>query len=207
MWYSDFFSKYVRYFAQAFSFALLKKLFSIGFLFIFLFNVGGYYFVFLGLKHQAKYELIQQLDTEPYSEENTIEFKVAMTLPYALTQNEFERIDGEFVHQEQVYRLVKQKYSNDTLHLVCILSPKEKLLQNIMSDLAKLSNDIPATSKNATSLLGKLLKDYESNYEISVVIVSGWCITIPFCILTTIAPGRDLPVDTPPPQSFSLSPA
>lgn len=179
----------------------MKKLFSIGFLIIFLFNVGGYYFVFLGLKHQAKTELIKQFDNECYSEANTIEFKIPITLPYEINQDEFERVDGDFTWQGKVYRLIKQKYSDGVLHVVCMLSVKEKLLHGMMSDFAKLSNDIPATSKSALSLLAKLVKDCETPCDAAVTTSSGWYLKMTTsCEISSETIARNIPVNSPPPE-------
>lgn len=178
----------------------MKKLFSIGFLIIFLFNVGGYYLVFIGLKYQAKSQLLKQIEAQTYSAEEAIELKIPMSLPYELNQQQYERVDGEFAHEGRIYRLVKQKYVSDTLYLVCIPSHKEKLLQNVMSDYIKGLNDIPVSSKNALTLLVKWLKEYQNNFGITIVHSSGWHISVASYTGTPSVLENEIPVHVPPPK-------
>jgi len=62
----------------------MKRAFSIFFLALFLFNIGGYYLVYWGLQSQAKKDLLHRLDAENYSSEDLIVISVPMSLPYPL---------------------------------------------------------------------------------------------------------------------------
>ncbi|HEY4653031.1 MAG TPA: hypothetical protein VIH22_00885, partial [Cyclobacteriaceae bacterium] len=72
----------------------MKRLFSIFFLLLFLFNIGGYYFVFVGLQYKASREFSERLDNNEYDEEETYLFKLPLTLPYQITENGYERVSG-----------------------------------------------------------------------------------------------------------------
>jgi hypothetical protein len=46
--------------------------------------------------------------------DETILLKIPVAVPYQIDSEGYERVDGEFEHQGEFYRLVKQKYQNDT---------------------------------------------------------------------------------------------
>lgn len=152
----------------------MKKLVASLFLFVFLFNVGGYYIVFWGLHHQAHKALLERLDNDQYSAEETITIKIPLTLPYPIYKNGFQRVNGDFKYNGEFYKLVKQNLAGDTLHVVCIKDEKAKTLENAWVDYAKLSNDIPASEKQPLNILSKLLKDFTANKLLQIVHASGW---------------------------------
>jgi|SRR5688572_5926165 len=144
-------------------------------LIVFLFNVGGYYFMFWGLRIHADQVLNARIDAELYADEETIELKIPVTLPYPPQEQEFTRSKGKFQHNGQHYQVIKHKLQNDTLYMVCIRDQQEKALVTAMSDYAKLANDLPASPKGgAMHFLGKLTKDFESSDDLKFLQQSGW---------------------------------
>jgi hypothetical protein len=140
----------------------VKRLVSILLLIVFLFNVGGYYLVYLGLHHRTNLLLTEKIDAQLYNEDETIELKIPVTLPYPIQQNGFERVDGKFEHQGNFYKLIKQKLENDTIYIVCIKDVKAKQLARTFKDYVAKTSDLPANGKGAVNLLGKFLKDFEN---------------------------------------------
>ena len=140
----------------------MKRTLSIVLLLVFLFNVGGYYFVFWGLIRSADLALTQRLNDEAYSSDETIELKIPVTLPYPIQQQGFKRVDGKFEHNGQFYKLVKQKLENDTLFVICILDHQQKRLVKSMTDYVKMTNELPQSEKKPAPFAGKLLKDFEA---------------------------------------------
>ncbi|HTJ50648.1 MAG TPA: hypothetical protein VL443_14400 [Cyclobacteriaceae bacterium] len=141
---------------------------------IFLFNVAGYYIVYLGWRFQARNEMAQRLDDENYSASETITIKLPYNLPYQDEGGGYKRVHGDFQHQGEFYKLVKQKIENDTLYVVCIKDNKEKKIFNFMADIVKSSTDMPATS-STMKLLNSLIKDYISSDSIAPVpSQQGW---------------------------------
>lgn len=149
-----FFPKYVAVYRLS-----LKKLFAITLLVLFVFQFVGYYFVYVGLRYQAKSDLITRLDSRDYSKDETITLKIPFTLPYWADSRGYERVNGEFQYQGEFYQLVEQKLEKDTLYVVCIKNASEKKLHDAMTEYVKLTNDLPASSKTA-KLLSSLMKDY-----------------------------------------------
>jgi len=116
--------------------------------------------VFWGLERRAENELAARLDADIYSEEETVELKIALTLPYPIQQQGFERVNGKFEHKGEFYKLVKQRVLNDTLYVICIKDQQQKSLNKTMNDYVKLSNDLPGAASKAINLLSKLIKEY-----------------------------------------------
>ena len=104
----------------------MKKVISIFLLLIFTFNLGGYYLFFWLLKKQSDLDIIRNLDQGNYESYDLMEIKIPLALPYPIQPSEFERKDGEFDHQGRFYKMVKQKFENDTITIVCIKDDKAK---------------------------------------------------------------------------------
>lgn len=120
----------------------------------------GYYVIYVGLRYQAKSDLLTRLDTRDFSKEETITLKIPFTLPYWADSRGYERVNGEFQYQGEFYQLVEQKLEKDTLYVVCIKNASEKKLYEAMTDYVKLTNDLPASAQKNVKLFSSLMKDY-----------------------------------------------
>ncbi len=67
-----------------------------------------------------RYKLEKQLDANLYSEDDLIELKLAINLPYQTNSADYERYDGEVEYDGVIYKYVKRKVYNDTLYLKCL---------------------------------------------------------------------------------------
>src|SRR6188768_2695621 len=99
----------------------------------------------MGLRYQAKSEISQRLDDEQYSAAETITFEIPLTVPYGFDSKDYERVDGEFEHNGEFYKMIKQKLFHDTLYIVCINNKVEKELVADMANFVKLSTDLPTS--------------------------------------------------------------
>ena len=155
----------------------------------------------MGLRYQAKSEMISRLDTRNYSESETITLKIPFTLPYWADSEDFKRVDGEFQYEGNFYKLVEQKLEKDTLYVVCIKDVTEKDLFNTMSDYVKLSNDLPSSSQQqALKLLGSLIKDYVAGVQIELLTCQGWAQEFPYAEPSFNLLTLSSPVFSPPPE-------
>jgi uncharacterized protein (DUF2164 family) len=181
----------------------LKKLISISLILVFLFQFIGYYFMNMGLRYQAKTEIAKRLEAERYSESETITFKVPLAVPYGVDSKDYERINGEFEHNGEFYKLVKQKLLHDTLYIVCINNKAEKQLVADMANFIKLSTDLPSSSKENSTVVNNLLKEFVSQSSLELVTLAGWSLDRTF-----FSPSSDRLVETDfsilsPPPKFS----
>ncbi len=181
----------------------MKKVISISLLLVLSFNIGGYYLIFWVLQKTASIELIQQLDSNQYLEEETIELKIPLSLPYPLQQNGYERINGEFEYQQQRFKLVKQKLEHDTLFVVCIQDKKSEKLNSQMDSFTKTTQDLPISGKQKSSVISQLLKEYNSNQSIEIKNeVAGWCVVSPSTLFIAYPIFQHKEITSPPPKSF-----
>ena len=176
----------------------MKRLLSLFILVVFLFNTGGYYMMYWGLRYQATLELREQLDTGAYADSQTLTIALPLTLPYAVDRN-YERVDGEFEYRGEFYKLVKQQLKHDTLFIVCIKDIREKHLVGEMINFTRLANDLPATSK-ALKIFGNLLKDYAGSHSLALTEhTSGWVATYIYPALSFYPFTRYNSIASPPP--------
>ena len=180
----------------------MKKALSILLLLVFLFNVGGYYIVFWGLRYQTDQELTYRLNTDQYDPSETIEIKIPVTLPYPIQSQEFERVDGRFEHGGEHFKLIKHKLQNDTLYVVCLRDRETKQLTAALTDYVHLTQALPGadSSQKALHFLNKLIKDFYSHDSISMLRQSGYIMDLLFTETPARITQTVLPVLAPPPR-------
>ena len=179
----------------------MKRAFSIFFLALFLFNIGGYYLVYWGLQSQAKKDLLHRLDAENYSSEDLIVISVPMSLPYPLQQQGYERADGEFEYQGEYFRLVKQRLENDTLFMVCIKDQSKKKLVKVLNEYSNYANNLPAGAHRTLDMFSKLFKDYTAASLLYVAAGNGWSAPIQYGEQQITLLGITQSVTSPPPRA------
>jgi hypothetical protein len=131
-------------------------------LLMFVLNVFGYYGVFVGVRFHEAQKIRSNFDVGNYRSGSEITFKVPLTLPYATDMNEYERVDGEFHYHGDVYRLVKQKLTRDTLHIVCVKDGQSKRIDKALEDYVRTFTDSPASAKNQSKTTPSVSNDYFS---------------------------------------------
>jgi len=180
----------------------VKRVLSIALIVLFLFNVIGYYGIYMAMLRQARVALNEKIDNEQYQEEQTVTIKIPLTLPYPV-QEDYQRVQGDFEHQGEFYKLVKQKYSNDTLYVVCLKSAEEKRAFKVFSDLVKLSTENSSTSSSQNSkTIVSVIKDYNPVVEeIHFTPRQSIDLAKPFAFFTVTILSQDLSVFSPPPET------
>lgn len=150
---------------------MIRRILSVVFLLVFLFNLGGYYLLFTALRIKANRELSAQLDKGAYDEQETIEFKIPLTLPYPIQGAGFERSRQYFTIGEEHYQVVKHKYENDVLTIVCIKDERSKNFTDLIAsmDEQQSGEDSPA------SIAAKVIQDYIPSDMQIILGIQGWC--------------------------------
>lgn len=152
---------------------------------------------------QANQKLLNRLEANQYSDQETIVLTIPLTLPYPTYQNGFERVDGEFEYQGEHYKLVKQKLENDTLFIVCIKDFESKKIFTALADFSKLANNLPAGSKQALNYLSKLFKDFTTTDVFESSSQQPLLSTIKYFNVGFSLLSICYPIDSPPPQVIS----
>jgi hypothetical protein len=177
----------------------LKRLLSIFFLIIFLFNVGGYYVVFVGLQYHSDTIVQKQLDNGTYAGSTEVTLSIPLTLPYPIYEEGFTRVYGSFEYEGIHYKLVKQKIQNDRLIVVCIKDEKATDLDHTLSSVAKEAHN-QKSSKHALSLLAKLIKEFQGEETSLLGITTGWSRDINTTALQLFHSTASPPINIPPPR-------
>jgi hypothetical protein len=140
----------------------LKKGITISVLLLFLLNAVGLYGILVGLQFKFASEKDKDIDEDRYSTSEITTFKVPLTIPYYLDEQDYQRVTGEFEHDGEVYRLVKQKLHRDTLYIVCVKDANSKKINQALTDYVKTFTDRPFNSKqqNSKSVYSTVIKDY-----------------------------------------------
>jgi len=144
---------------------MVKKIASIFFLGIFLFNWFGYRLLSTFLENEANAALIVELDNEQYNDEELLSIKLPSNLPYYNNSKHFERMDGEIEINGLHYNYVKFRMYNDTVEYLCIPNQAKSKLSNARDEFYKLVNDLQhPTQSNKTGNSGTGIKSMLSEY-------------------------------------------
>ncbi len=121
--------------------------------------------MFLGIQINSTNQLIKKLDANAFNPDETLLVKVPITVPYASDSKDFERVNGTFEYEGQIYRLVKQKLYKDTLHVVILQDKVGSHLNKTKNDFAKSLSDQPLkeNKSHGSKIFKQLLKDYLIN--------------------------------------------
>lgn len=138
----------------------MRKLVATILIALLLLNTCGYYLIFMGWQFRNDISMRQQLDSDVYDPGQTVTIKIPLAVPYMTGNQEFERADGKFECNGEIFRLVKHNYSQDTLTIVCIKDHKEKRIQEALSDFVKTFTDKAPDQQSQTKLILTFLKDY-----------------------------------------------
>jgi hypothetical protein len=170
---------------------------------VFLFNVVGYYGVYLAMLNKAQTVMNQKIDNNEYNADQTLTIKIPLSLPYPVQQDTFEQVQGDFEHQGEFYKLVKQKYSNDTLYIVCLKNNEKKKAFKTLTEFVKLSTDqSPSSSQHNNKTLVNVIKDY-SPVVSQILFMPRVAIELakPLSSFNGTILNQDFPEFSPPPES------
>jgi hypothetical protein len=120
----------------------LKKIASILFLFILVFNFWGYRWALSYLEKKATIRLEQRLDAGNYEASQLVEVKIPLKLPYYNEQGGYETFYGAVELNGQSYQYVKRKITPDTLFLLCIRHSEKNDLRVANTDYFRSVNNL-----------------------------------------------------------------
>lgn len=140
---------------------------AITLLFIHLFNLAGYQLLFEYFIIQSDKHLTQQLDSRQYDEEQLVEVKLPLHLPYLTNWNEYERVDGEMEVKGVYYSYVKRKVCNDTLYLLCLPNQNKTQFSRSKHNYAIQVNGMSAGAPGSKAPVKKILLAAEYQAPVS----------------------------------------
>jgi len=114
--------------------------------------MAGYMFIFGYLNIQSSRQISRQIDSNNYNEDDLVEIKVALHLPYQSTMSDYELHSGEITIAGSHHNYVKRKISGDTLYLLCLPNREKDKLQVAETNFNKNTNDFDVSSKKESSM-------------------------------------------------------
>lgn len=156
---------------------IVKRLYAIVFLGIFLLNMLGYYGVLVGLKAHAGEEFSARAKSDMYDLGSALTLRIPITIPYAVNSQEYVPAEGKFEHEGEVYHLLKQRFHQDTLYVVCAKDLGSTELTKTIFDYVQGFTDSPDDGSQNTAPQG-LIKDFISQQIGVTSHESGWSFDI-----------------------------
>lgn len=136
----------------------MKKTAAILLLILFLFNYAGYRIVIGTLRQHSAQKLEALIDQDDYREEELIEIRVAMNMPYQQRYTEYERHYGQVSVEGREYTYVKRKVEGDILVLKCLPDKKGTRLNQISEEITKANSGQSGPATNPGKSLVKIFK-------------------------------------------------
>lgn len=152
----------------------MKRSVTLLLLALFLLNVLGYYGIFMGLQLKNGLDMRASFDNEDYSRNQEVTIKMPLAVPYSTSSEEYVRVDGEFEHKGQTYRMVKQRLHQDTLYIVCVKDDASQEMKQALADYVKSFSDKPSSEKGQSKTTQNFIKDYIPTFTAIQSVESGW---------------------------------
>jgi len=121
--------------------------------------VGGYW-LFHALQNESAAQLAESFDIDSYAGSQAITIKLPIAVYQGSDNENYERVDGEFEYEGTTYRLIKQKFYNDTAYIVCYKDTRTIALKDALNDYVKSFTDSPTEKKSDGKVSFSFLKDY-----------------------------------------------
>lgn len=137
----------------------MKRVLAILLIVVHLMNTIGNYGVAAKLAALHEAAVSDQLDADQYAGSNAITLRIPFSLPYST--DTYERAVGKIEYEGEAYHMVKHKFHNDTLFIVCLKDSKLTKINGTLKDLAAAMGDSPDTKHSNKSSLVMLVKDFE----------------------------------------------
>jgi hypothetical protein len=138
----------------------------------------GYYGVFLGMEYRNDLFMVRVLDANEYDDSQTITLKIPLVLPYMSDDANFQRVNGKFEHKGEHYRLVKQKFENDTLTVVCVRDHENKKICQALSNYVKTFSDEGSDQHKNSKVTLSFIKDFIPQKFCLSTLTPGWQIDV-----------------------------
>jgi hypothetical protein len=153
-----------------------------------LFNIAGYRYVFSFLENKATENFDAAIDTGNYSDDNLIEIRVPLNMPYQDRLTGFERHYGEVTVEGKVYTYVKMKIDKDVMILKCIPNYIRQQIKNTVNNLARSNSaqDMDNTGKKHNTSFNKVFSsDYDNKNHFCVLPENGSMVKSDYPVHTT----------------------
>jgi hypothetical protein len=118
----------------------------------------GYYGIFAGLQYSNAREMMRQFDAGTYNRKEAQIFKIP--LPSSCSSETFERVDGDFKRDGEIYRLIKQRLYRDTFHIVYMKDKTATAINKVLEDYVKTFSENTSEEDGQQTVLPVFIKEY-----------------------------------------------
>ena len=178
-----------------------RQILALLFLAVFSFNIVGYYGLYVVTLRGLNDEFSERVHAEEYAGSDVQIVKLPMTLPYLPNFDGYERAEGTFDYNGQLYRISKYNLVSDTLYVVLVKDIKSTELNQRVADFVKSSNGEPSSSRSSLGHLENFFKDFVKSVSQVQLASKGWCIQPSVPMFGVFAPlDAFLQKVSPPPE-------
>ena len=110
-------------------------------------------------------KITSRIDHENYNDDELIEVKIPINLPYQNNWLSFERYDGEISVDGKEYKYVKRKIENDTLTILCLPFNKQDKLKSNELGFLETAHDITGKSTDPGKKSAEIFKLFNPDYK------------------------------------------
>jgi hypothetical protein len=119
--------------------------------------------VFSYLEKEASQELTASIETKSFDENNLIEIKTDLNMPY-VSDKDYENAYGETVINGVYYQYVKRKIENNVLYLMCLPNDAKTVLAETKTTIEKNNAETGNSNSKQKSPVQKILKSTQIEY-------------------------------------------
>ncbi|CAN5589176.1 hypothetical protein BH23BAC1_BH23BAC1_49710 [soil metagenome] len=142
----------------------MRRLLAIMLLSILLFYHAGYYGLYINALYQLESSWNFKIESGDLPE-NLLQTKtIAVTFPYQPDQQEFQPVSEKLEIEGKFYRIVKQKYAKDTLHIVYVNDLEREQIQSSFNEWIQSMTQKSVSKDGKQIVLTILTKNYLSIY-------------------------------------------
>jgi len=125
-----------------------------------LYHFGHYAFYFSYELHIER-QWITQIYDEELQDYSEILIEVPLSMPYMANQEDFQPTNTPFEKDGNYFRIVKQRYQNDTLQLIAVPDTARRVLDNTFKKwISFLTTDENPQSEKGITAFSLPVKDY-----------------------------------------------
>ena len=137
----------------------MKKLVAISLFFVMTLHLAGYYFILMGMKKQNEADWQSHVIKDNFDDYHLLTKSIPITFPYQTDQKEFQTVDEKIELDGKIYRIVKKKYAEDTLHIVYLNDQKEEDIQKELDHLSDQmdQNEMEGSAKRTQNILLRMV--------------------------------------------------
>ncbi len=135
-----------------------------------IFNLVGYRLVFNAIGDKATAKLEQKISAKDYSEEQLVEIRIPLNMPY-YSDKEYEEVYGETDFNGEHYRYVKRKVSGNTLYLMCLPNKEKTHIAKVENAFTKAVNDL-SSDKQGSQQKTDLVKLLTTEFKVTEITVN-----------------------------------